>query len=245
MDFSLETFQELLAKTADIVLEQFADLPEQKGYHSPDQEEVASWFADPIPEKAGDPHEILEFVREKVIKTATGNTGTNMYAYVMAGGNQMGILSEQLSATINQNVGKWHLAPALTEIEKRVIQWTGELLGIGSNAGGVMVSGGSGANLTGLTVARNIYFQQDEIRKKGLFNMKPFTIYASSETHNCIDKSVDLLGLGSDHLRKNQCEPRQNHQFGPVGICNRRRYRKWLQTILSGRKCWYREYGCH
>lgn len=32
--------------------------------------------------------------------------------------------------------------------------------------------------------------------------MKPFLVYASEETHNCIDKSVDLLGLGSNHLRK-------------------------------------------
>ena len=125
-----------------------------------------------------------------------------MYAYVMAGGSQMSIIAEKLTATINQNVGKWHLSPAASEIEKRVIQWTGELTSFGKNIGGVMVSGGSAANLTGLTVARNIYFEKHNIRKKGLFGMKPFTVYTSCEVHGCVDKSLDQLGIGTDQLRK-------------------------------------------
>ena len=48
------------------------------------------------------------------------------------------------------------------------------MIGYHKEAGGVMVSGGSAANLAGLTIARNIYFEKLNIRKKGLFGQAPF-----------------------------------------------------------------------
>ena len=202
LDLPQHEFEELLNKSSQMVLDQFANLEDQKAYHYHSQKEIESWFDEPIPEKGMDDGELLELVKEKVLDTATNNIGPYMYAYVMAGGTQMSIIAEKLTATINQNVGKWHLGPAMNEIEKRVIKWAGELMGFHSNPGGVMVSGGSAANLAGLTVARNLFFEQKDIRKKGLFGSAPFTVYASTEVHGCIDKSIDELGIGTDHLRK-------------------------------------------
>ena len=125
-----------------------------------------------------------------------------------------------LAATINQNVGKWHLAPAISEIEKRVIRWGAQFIGYDLDAGGVMVSGGSAANLTALTVARNIFFEKEDIRKKGVFGFKPFTVYASNEVHNCVDKSVELLGIGSENLRKIPTLDRFYHRCRSVDPTN-------------------------
>ena len=60
------------------------------------------------------------------------------------------------------------------EIEKRVVQWGADMIGYNENVGGVLVSGGSAANLHGLTIARNIFFEKNDIRKKGLFKSKAF-----------------------------------------------------------------------
>ena len=146
--------------------------------------------------------ELLEIVEKRIFDTATGNLGPHMYAYVMAGGNQIGIVADQLASTINQNVAKWHLSPSITEIDKRVIQWAAELIGYGKDVGGFIGSSGSSANLDGLTVARNIFFEKANIRKKGLFGMKPMIVYCSDETHNSVDKAVQLLGMGSENLRR-------------------------------------------
>ncbi len=202
LDLPPKDFAHLLDQSAKLVLEQFEQLNTAKAYHYHEQEEVASWFHEALPQEGMDMEALLEEVREKVMNTATGNLGPNMYAYVMAGGTQVSIVAEQLAATINQNVTKWHLAPAISEIEKRVIQWSAEMMGLEEMTGGVLVSGGSAANLTGLTVARNIAFEQKGIRKKGLFGLAPFTVYASKEVHGCVDKSLDLLGIGTDQLRK-------------------------------------------
>ncbi|MEN1783949.1 MAG: pyridoxal-dependent decarboxylase [Bacteroidota bacterium] len=202
LDFTTAHFKALLAETSRLVLQRFEDIENAPGYHPVPQRQLEAWFNEPLPETAMDVSELLQEVETKILSTATGNLGPHMYAYVMSGGNQVAILAEQLAATINQNQTKWHLAPALNEVEKRVVAWTANLLGFPDDAGGVMVSGGSAANLTGLTVGRNLFFEKDEIRKKGLFGQPPFVVYASEEVHGCVDKSVDLLGIGTNQLRK-------------------------------------------
>ena len=202
LDLSPADFRQLLDKSSEMVLNQFAELESKKAFHAIPQLEIESWFDESLPEKGMDPEAVLEEVQQKVLDTATNNLGPYMYAYVMAGGSQMSIVAEKFAATINQNVGKWHLAPAISEIEKRVVQWGAEIMGYGNGVGGVLVSGGSGANLAGITVARNVFFEKHELRKKGLFGMQPFTVYASKEVHGCIDKSVEVLGIGSEQLRK-------------------------------------------
>jgi aromatic-L-amino-acid decarboxylase len=202
LDFSQEEFQKILEKTSEIILEQYDKLSTQKGFNVSSQAEVESWFDESLPLTGKDSFELLQEVQTKVFDSATGNLGLNMYAYVMSGGNQMSTVAELLSSTINQNNTKWHLAPAMTEIEKRVVKWTAEMINYTPNAGGAMVSGGSEGNLAGLTVARNIFFKKFDIKKNGLFGMKPFMVYCSKETHNCVDKSVSLLGIGTNQLRR-------------------------------------------
>ncbi|MCE7990862.1 MAG: pyridoxal-dependent decarboxylase [Roseivirga sp.] len=207
LDLDNKAFRELLEKSNQLVLEQFGQVQEQPGYHDYKQEEVASWFDEALPEEASDKDELFQFVRDRVLNTATGNFGPHMYAYVMAGGTQVSVVAEQLAVTINQNLGKWHLGPAMNEIEQRVVKWGAEMLDYPQSAGGIMVSGGSAANLAGLTVARNVFFEKLQIRKKGLFGQKPFVVYASKEVHGCVDKSLEVLGIGSDHLRKIDTNP--------------------------------------
>ena len=202
LDYTPAEFQRILQRMTEIVTEQYSNVETQKGYNDFSQMEVESWFNEPLPLLGTNSIQLLEKVKKKVIDTATGNMGPNMYAYVMAGGNQMSAIADFLMSTINQNAAKWHLAPSMTEIEKRVIKWTAEMINYTPNAGGAMVSGGSEANLASLTVARNIFFKKDDINKNGFFGQRPFTIYCSKETHNSINKSIALLGIGTNQLRR-------------------------------------------
>lgn len=202
LDFSQEEFSRILEKTSSMILEKYANLDAIKGFNVNTQEEVESWFDEPLPQVGKDSFELLDEVKTKVFDSATGNLGMNMYAYVMSGGNQMSTIAEFLLSTVNQNNTKWHLAPAMAEIEKRVVKWTAEMIDYTPNAGGAMVSGGSEANLAGLTVARNVFFKKLDIKRNGLFGMKPFIVYCSKETHNCTDKSITLLGIGTNQLRR-------------------------------------------
>lgn len=202
LDFSSETFESLLNKVCEQVLNKFQSMDTDLAFSGLTPEAIQEWMSEPLPNEGMEASELLDIVQKKVVDTATLNMAPKMFAYVMAGGTQISILAELLSTTINQNIGKWHLAPVLTEMEKQVSKWGAEFIGYHPDAAGVLVSGGSAANLTGLTVARNVYFQDKQIQQKGIFGMKPFTVYASIETHNCVDKSIDILGIGTDQYRK-------------------------------------------
>ena len=202
LDYDLAAFSNLIDQTRDLILQQYKGMDGAKGFAGNTPKEVQSWFDEPLPEEGMEVDALLRRVKDQVLDTATMNMGPHMYAYIVSGGTQVSILAEMLATTINQNVAKWHLAPVISELERRVVTWGAELIGYEAEAGGVLVSGGSAANLTSLTVARNIFFEQAGIRKTGLFGMKPFTVYTSDEVHGCIDKSLEVLGIGTNHLRK-------------------------------------------
>jgi glutamate/tyrosine decarboxylase-like PLP-dependent enzyme len=91
---------------------------------------------------------------------------------------------------------------ASTHIELQLLNWLKEMLAYPADASGLLVSGGSMANLVGLAVARNRTATAD-LRKLGIgqSHQRRQIFYASSETHSSVPKAIELLGLGSESLR--------------------------------------------
>jgi aromatic-L-amino-acid/L-tryptophan decarboxylase len=144
-----------------------------------------------------------------VLPYPLGNTHPRFWALVCGSGTPFGMLAEMLAGGLNSNVyGGEHSAPY---VEAQVIAWLRHMLGVDDTASGVLVSGGSVANLVGLTVARNVRSGID-LDGYGLAGVpeRP-TLYASTETHNSVAKAVQTLGLGR----------------GPRG---------WLSSVLRGRE---------
>ena len=86
------------------------------------------------------------------------------------------------------------------QVELTVMGWLAQLVGLPRGSGGLLVSGGSMANLVGLAGAREAKLPGS--RRRGLRGAaRQPTLYASTEAHSCIRRAVELLGLGSDALR--------------------------------------------
>ena len=93
---------------------------------------------------------------------------------------------------------------------------------------GLLVSGGSAASLTALAAARHKALGQlgIDVRKQGVSgNHARLRLYASAQVHSCIQKAVELLGLGSDCIRWIEVdedfrisldEPAAGHSRGPA-----------------------------
>ena len=201
LDWPLPEFERVLQRAVHLVIQRYEDLDTAAVFAGVTPAEVDTWFREPVPEAPTTIDALLDTVKATVLDPATLNIGPNMYAYVMAGGTQVSVLAELFAAAIDQNGAKWHLGPALSALEQRVVQWGGQFIGFAPDAGGALVSGGSAANLTGLTVARNLQLG-DALAQDGLFAGPPATLYGSTEVHGCIDKCVELLGLGTRHYRR-------------------------------------------
>ncbi len=81
-----------------------------------------------------------------------------------------------------------------------MVQWLREMTGLPERSSGTLVSGGSVANLIGLTVARNRHAGCD-IREHGVGAMPaPLRFYGSDQMHSCHQKAMESLGLGNQAL---------------------------------------------
>ncbi len=161
-------------------------------------DEVKANLQQPLPhEPQGAEAAYADFQRD-VLPYVTGNTHPRFWAWVMGGGTPLGMLAEMLAAGVNPNVGG--ASHSANEVEAQVIDWCKTMLGYPATASGLLVSGGSMANLVGLTVARNTHSGID-LRKAGVQALPARPIlYCSTETHSSVQKAVELLGLGSDSI---------------------------------------------
>lgn len=138
------------------------------------------------------------------------NGHPRFWGYITSSPAPAGILAELLAAAINPNVGAYILSPMATEIERQTIRWIAEFIGYPKDSGGIFVSGGNMANITGLLAARKAKANWD-IRKTGLGSRK-MLIYCANGTHTWIQKGADLLGFGTDNIRwiENHGDQRMN-----------------------------------
>lgn len=200
LDFDIVRFERLLDQAKGLVIELYGKLDTRPIKNNATPQEIRSNFDDQAPINGTSPEEVLREIIPEVFKNSTLNISPRFFAYVMSGGSQMGIISDLLISALNQNHAKWHIASAAAEIERIVIRWIAEFINYRADAGGVLLSGGSEANLTCLRVARD--FMAPQFKLTGSYQQKPLTIYTSEETHSCIEKSVEMLGLGRSFLRK-------------------------------------------
>ena len=77
-----------------------------------------------------------------------------------------------------------------------------EMVGFPAAASGTLVSGGSMANIIGLTVARNIKAGIDVREHRVAAIEKPLRFYGSDQLHSCHRKALEALGLGNRALRR-------------------------------------------
>jgi glutamate/tyrosine decarboxylase-like PLP-dependent enzyme len=200
LDFDLERFRQLLQQAEEQILSLYGSLPDRKITHASQPQLVAAKFAGSLPQEEHDPETVLKEFVPFIFDHSTLNISPKFFAYVMSGGSQIGIIAELLAAALNVNHTKWHIASAAAEIERTVIRWLSEFVGYRRDAAGVLVSGGSEANLYCLRVARDE--KAPGMRENGCWSSRPLTLYGSVETHSCVTKSMEMLGIGSRHFRK-------------------------------------------
>jgi len=168
---------------------------------------AAGLFEEPVPEEGRPFEEVLAFAREHILPYPMGNSHPRFYGFINATADPVGMLADFLAASMNPNC--WGGDHAAIHVEQLVLRWLAQMLGFPATAEGILVSGGSMANFTALAAARRA-MTPGNVREDGLAGpgSPRLTVYASDQVHSCVDKAVDLLGIGTRQLRRIETDER-------------------------------------
>ena len=162
--------------------------------------EVRTFFSTPMPRAPEPMSEVYREVAENLMPYPMGNIHPRFWSWYMGSSNYTGAIGDFLAAIQGSNLGGGNHAAAL--MDQQVIGWCKEMMGFPASASGTLVSGGSMANIIGLTVARNVKAGID-VRERGVGAIeKPLRFYGSDQVHSCHRKAIEALGLGNQALRR-------------------------------------------
>jgi aromatic-L-amino-acid decarboxylase len=111
------------------------------------------------------------------------------FAYFATSASEPAILAELLAATLNSVAILWRTAPAATELEGVVLDWTAQLLGLPSGWHGHIEDSASTSTLAAIIAARTA-------------TGRDLVVY-SEQAHSSVEKAAQMLGM---RLRKVPCD---------------------------------------
>ncbi|MBC6365661.1 aminotransferase class V-fold PLP-dependent enzyme [Algoriphagus sp. AK58] len=194
-----EAMRQLGHQMIDDLIDYWKNIRQEKIW-KPIPAEVKAFLDQPIPAKGQDPKEVYEEFKHFIFPYNKGNVHPRFFAWIQGTGTPLGTFADLLASGMNPNttIGE-HSA---MYVDRQVVNWCKQLMNFPSESSGILVSGGSMANITALTVARNS-FGEEKIRQRGLKAASAqLVLYCSVETHSCIQKAAEIIGLGTDGVRK-------------------------------------------
>ena len=219
MSESLSAEHEQLGKIVTEIIARYArTLDEARVCSEASPSELEKMFDEPLPQAGVDARQLFARFEREIAPNVMNIPSPRYYGLFNPTPLAVGVWADALCSAINQNGAVWRNSPSASVIEARVLRWLCEIVGYGAKSFGTLTSGGSEANLIALKCARDR--AADFVRDRGMraaslpttrtLNKKPprsatpgnMIVYASEQCHYSFVKSVDILGLGRENLRK-------------------------------------------
>lgn len=193
-------------RAVDMIAQYLETLPKKPVFTPVSRERADAWLSSPLPENGVSVDEILDDVASEVMPHPFGNGHPRFAGWVNSPPAIAGVLAEALAASMNPSVAGGNHAAVW--VERQVLDWVKGLIGFPPESMGLLVSGGSGAAITALAVARHraclergMDVRQSGLQERPIVDAGRFLVYKTAEGHACNQKAVELLGLGSHNIR--------------------------------------------
>ncbi len=149
------------------------------------------------PPRQGEPAEaLLEDFHQLILPRMTHWNDPRFFGYFPCNHSRPGILGDLLSAGLGVNAMSWATSPAATELEIRMMQWLGRIIGL--DWPGCIQDTASTATLCALLAARE---RLNPMNEDGAYGKRRFVCYTSDQAHSSVLKAVRIAGVGGRYLR--------------------------------------------
>ena len=126
-------------------------------------------------------------------------THGEFYKLLYSGLNKEALLGDWITSLSNATMHTYQVGPVATLMELELIRQWNKLVGFTANEG-VMVAGGSQANLIGMMLARHRACPNYKTEGIAATNGKPLRAYISDQAHYSNQRAANLLGIGTQNL---------------------------------------------
>lgn len=190
----LEDREAALGALERLLLDSWRGFDRAREGQPPLPEDLREQLDQPLPETGIDAVVGLD-TASAILDASIAQPRPRFLAYVGSSGLEIGVLADALMSCHDVNVAV--TAGGADLVERQVLRWVREFVGFGAG-GGVTTSGGTIANLTALTAARE--HAAPGVRRTGMAG-RQLALYCSAEAHYSVVRAAEVLGLGADAVR--------------------------------------------
>lgn len=172
----------------------YEELPKASMYKEMRAETAARLKAMTIPTEGRDLESVYQEMKEDVYSSVLTVQHPRSFACIPSSMSLVSWMGDVMTNLYNPHASCEMNGPAVALIEKKLIDWLCSLAGYpDETGGGLFVSGGSIANLTALTAARDAKLTEAERIRS--------VIYVSDQTHSSVAKALHIIGFRREQIR--------------------------------------------
>lgn len=191
LQLSTEEMRRLGYQAVDLIIDHMNNLKNKPVSETINSDILRNKLTESIPEIGSNPEDLLHFLNVNVFNQITHVDHPHFFAFVPGSNNYVGAVADFLASGFNVFPTAWIAAAGAEQIEITTINWLKSMLGFPYSAEGLFVSGGSMANLTALTVARQVKLNN---------NIENAIVYFSDQTHFSVSRALKVLGFKQHQL---------------------------------------------
>jgi glutamate/tyrosine decarboxylase-like PLP-dependent enzyme len=171
----------------DRVVDRWLALKDEPAIAVAPAEELLASLGGPIPRQPSDIDAALELLSATALANMQQGSHPRFFARVPSPASFAALLGEWLSIGFNAISTSWGGGSGPSAVEITVVNWLRELMGMPEDTEGILVSGGSMGNVTGIAAARHAGFDG--------------VIYLSDQTHSSIRRGLAVTGWPDEGIR--------------------------------------------
>jgi glutamate/tyrosine decarboxylase-like PLP-dependent enzyme len=166
--------------------------------HEASAEAALEALSGSLPESGMGALAALRELIERGLPAAIRGNGPRMFHFVTGGVTPAALAADWLTSAIDQSAFSWVNSPLATRLEAVALRWLRELLDLPAEWGGVLVTGATMANFTGLAAARHWWADRHgvDVEELGMAHLPQVPVLSSGFIHASSLKALAMLGIG-------------------------------------------------
>ncbi|MBL8848166.1 MAG: hypothetical protein JNG89_00695 [Planctomycetaceae bacterium] len=187
LGMSAEEMRRLGHAVVDLVVDRHARRHQEPAVLNAALVDLVQQLGGPVPQAGGDIDDAIRLLTEVALAHQQHGDHPRYFARVPGPSSFAAVLGDWLATGFNAIAASWAGGSGPSAVELIVVDWLRQLLGFPAGAEGVLVSGGSLANLTAIAAARAA--------------CGPGIAYLTDQAHSCIARDLRSLGFPEEAIR--------------------------------------------